>query len=214
MKKRKGFIYFSFILSLFFIISGIILVVCSFKSEILDEKYIIDRATNYTSTNKDLKTGEFSVTKDVIYVSKGTYKITYKINYNQEDQKILFASKSKVSITDIISDSYKLDTDRILINKSPMKLYSSNTITSDYEIHYDNNTFEISFPKDKLFKHHTITYYLTLIDRNINTEYVTSKESYYSFTPSKKNDYYQKKASQSYVIEGNGIIILKDKKSK
>ena len=54
MRKRKTYLYFCFILSLLFIISGIILVVCSFKSEILDGKYIVEKSTNYKAEKEEL----------------------------------------------------------------------------------------------------------------------------------------------------------------
>ena len=210
MNKRKIFIYTCLVIGLILIVLGIFLVICSFKHEVLDGKYIVEKATEFTFNKKPLSKGQVSVTKDVKYVSKGTYEIIFKINYNQEDESILFADKSKVIITDIIGDGYKLDTDKVYINKDPIKLYSYNTVTSDYVLNYNNNTFEIMFPKDKIFKYNTIVLYVKLVDRDVNKKYVTSKESYYSFTPNIKNDFYEKKAMQSYVIDGSGYIVLQN----
>ena len=211
MYKRRTIIYLCFILGLFSVLSGVYLVINSFKHEVLDEKYIVEQATEFKSENKSLSKGEVSVTKNVKYLSKGNYEITLRINHNQDDESILFSNKSKFTITEVIGDGYELNTDKIIINKDPIRLYSHNTITSDYEMRHDNNTFEISFPNNKVFKYNTITFYIKLVDRDLSIKYNTSKESYYSFTPSAMNDYYNKKTMQSYMIEGSGYIILRNK---
>ena len=211
MKGKKAFLYSNFVLGILLIFSGVVLVILSFRDEVLDNKYIVEKSTEYVSKKKDLHKGEFSITKDVDYVLNGRYKITYNIAYKQFSGNILFADKSKVTITDIFGDGYKLDTNEIFINNDPIKLYSSSTVTSDYEMNYNNNTFEIVFPKDKVFKYNRIVLYIDLTERIVNTEFVTSKESFYTFVPNVKNDYYEKKTMQSYSIEGFGSIVLKAK---
>lgn len=211
MKGKKVFIYIEFVFSILLIFSGIVLVILSFRDEVLDNKYIVEKSTGFTSDKKDLHKGEFYVAKDIDYVLNGRYKITYMIEYNQNSKDILFADKSKVSITDVFGDGYKLDTSEIFINNDPIRLYSSNTITSDYEMNYDNNTFEIIFPKDKIFRYNRVTLFIDLIERFTNTEFVTSKEAFYSFTPNVKNEFYKKKGMQSYSIDGSGSIVLKNK---
>ncbi len=211
MNMRKVFGYLCLVLSIISITLGVYLVINSFKHETLDGKYIIERSTDYNSEKKELSEGEISVIKDVKYISKGRYKIVFKINYNTGSENKLLSNKSKFTITEIIGDSFKLDTDKIIINKDPIKLYSYNTITSDYEMNYNNNTFEISFPNNKIFKYNTVTLFINLIGRDINTKYVTSKESYYSLIPNRNNDFYSKKTMQSYIIDGNGYIVLQNK---
>ena len=211
MKGKKVFIYSGFVFSILLIFSGVVLVILSFRDEVLDNKYIVEKSTGYVSNKKELSKGEFSVTKDVNYVFKGRYKITYHIDYKQYSGNVLFADKSKISIIDIFGDGYELDTNEILINNDPIKLYSSNTLTSDYVINYDNNTFEIIIPKDKIFKYNRIVLCIDLTERIVNTEFVTSKEAFYTFVPNLKNDFYPKKTMQSYLIEGTGSIVLKNK---
>ncbi len=211
MKGKKVVIYFGLFFSTFLIFSGVILVVLSFRDEVLDNKYIVEKSTEFVAEKKELHKGEFYVAKDVDYVSNGRYKITYIIDYRQESGNILFADKSKIIITDIFGDGYKLDTNQIFINNDPIRLYSSYTVTSDYEMHYDNNTFEIIFPKDKIFRYNRITLFIDLTERTVNTEFVTSKEAFYSFVPSIKNGFYEKKSMQSYSIKGSGSIVLKNK---
>lgn len=211
MKEKKTFLYSGFILGILFVLSGVGLVIYSFRDEVLENKYIVEKSTEYVSKKKDLHKGEFSVTKNVDYVLKGRYKITYKIDYKQASGNVLFADKSKITITDIFGDGYKMDTNEIFINNDPIKLYSSSTVTSDYEMSYNNNTFEVVFPKDKVVKYNKIVVYVELKERAVNTEYITSKEAFYTFVPSIKNSYYEKKSMQSYSIEGTGSIVLKNK---
>lgn len=211
MKIKKVFLYSCFMIGLILVISGIFLTICSFKREVLDDKYIVKESTGYTAENKKLKKGEINVTKEVDYVSKGMYKIIYKINYNREDIDLLFSNKSDFSIIDVIGDSYKLAKDEIMINKNPVKLYSYSTITSDYKLSYIDNTFEIVFPIEKIGNYKTITIYIELKDREVNKKHYTSNESYYSFVPNVTNDFYSKKTIQSYVIDGSGYIFLEKK---
>lgn len=211
MRTKKVFIYSCFIIGLILAISGIFLTICSFKHEVLDDKYIVKEATSYTSENRELKKGEVNVLKEVNYVGKGMYKIIYKINYNTEDIDLLFSNKSDFSIVDDIGDSYKLAKDEIMINKNPVKLYSSRTITSDYKLSYTDNTFEIVFPIEKIRNYKTITIYIELKDKEVNKKHYTSNESYYSFIPNATNNFYTKKTIQSYVIDGYGYILLENK---
>lgn len=211
MKKKIVVLYIFLIVGILMMLSGTILTVYSFKHEVLDEKYIVKEVTNFTSSKKELKQGEVNVSKDVDYISKGIYKIIYKINYNREDIDLLFSNKSNFSITDVFGDSYKLAKDEILINKDAVKLYNYNTVTSDYKLSYNDNTFEIFFPIEKIENYKTITIYIQLKDREVNKKYYTSKESYYSFVPNITNDFYTKKTMQSYIIDGNGYILLENK---
>lgn len=211
MNKKKLFLYIFLFLSVLIILFGIVLVICSFMHETLDEKYIIKEVTGYTPSDKKLKKGEVSVSRNVLYIRNGEYKITYNINYNREDLDILFSNNSKFTITDVIESAYKLSRNTVIINDQSVKLYSYNTVTSDYEMNYTNNTFEISFPIKKIEKYNSIVIYIKLEDRETNKKYFTSSEAYYTFVPNSVNDFYNKKATQSYVIDGDGYILLENK---
>ena len=52
---------------------------------------------------------------------------------------------------------------------------------------------------------------LKLVGRDSGVKYITSQDAYYSFVPSVENDFYGKKNSQAYVIDGFGYIKLEDK---
>lgn len=211
MSKKKLMSYVFLIVGVLTIALGTILVIYSFKHEVLDGKYIIKEVSSYTPKVKDLKKGEIGVSRFVKYISNGEYKVTYQINYNREDLDILFSNRSDFSITDVLGDSYELSRGAVLINNESIKLYNHNTITSDYKMSYVDNTFEISFPVQKVEKYKEITIYIKLKGRDVNKKHFTSKEAYYSFVPNNINDFYYKKSLQSYIIDGYGYILLEQK---
>jgi len=211
MNKKKLVLYIFLVLSILTILLGIVLVICSFMHETLDEKYVIKEITEYTPSKKKLKKGEINVSRNLLYIKQCEYKITYNINYNREDLDILFSNNSRFTITDVIESAYKLSRDKVIINDESVKLYSYNTVTSDYEMNYTDNTFEISFPVKKIEKYTSIAIYIELKDREINKKYFTSNEAYYTFVPNNINNFYDKKTTQSYVIDGDGYILLGNK---
>ena len=92
------FIGFGFVFGILLIFSGMALVILSFRDEVINNKYVVEKSNGYVSNKKDLEPGEFSVTKDIEYVSNGRYKITYNIDYKQYSGNVLFADKSDVTI--------------------------------------------------------------------------------------------------------------------
>ena len=193
------------------ILIGSVLIVFSFQKETLDNKYKVEKQTSYNSSTKHLSKGEIYVTKDIKYMSNGTYKITYKTHYNNKNINSILAKKTLFSITDTISDKYKLIENSILVNDKPMKVTIRNMSNDSINITYYENLFNIDIPSSMFTTPYTVEMKIKLDSRETNTKLVTNKESYYSFTPSEENDFYNKKSMQSYIINGSAYMILTSK---
>lgn len=211
--KRKKTIYIKllFIVGFISILTGSILAILSFQKETLDNKYKIDKFTIYSSTNKSLDQGEMYVTKDIKYVSGGIYKLIYKTHINSTNVYSLLRENSSFNITDILGDSYQLLTDRITINDLPIRVTEPNNSANSLKVTYYNNTIDISIPSSNINNSYEIETYIKLKSRETNKKHITTKEAYYSFTPSMQNDKYYKKSAQSYVIDGSAYIVLSKK---
>lgn len=197
------------VIGIVFIVIGTFLVGFSFKKEVLDDKYIIETVTNYkTSQTKELETNELSATRTIKYLKNGIYKLTYT-NYSNPNEENLLETGTSFHIVDIYTDSYKLEEDSITINDQKYSL--DNNTKDGISINYNNNTLDISIPNTLINKENIIEVNVKLESRDINKKHNISQELYYSFTPSTENEFYNKKAAQSYVIEGNGYMILKEK---
>ena len=196
-----------------FVITGIIFVILSFSHEILDDRYIIDKVTEYVSSDSNkLSKGELDVIKSTEYTENGIYKVTY-VNYAKKNgDKDLLENGSYFYITDMLGKGYELISDKIKINDKEYKL-SDNTVSSEkgINISYDNNVINIEIPSNLLFDKNTIEVYIKLVARDVNVKYPTSQEAYFRFVPSIDNDFYSKKTAQSYVIDGYGYIELDNK---
>ncbi len=194
------------------ILIGSVLIVFSFQKETLDNKYKVEKQTSYNSSTKHLSKGEIYVTKDIKYISNGTYKITYKTHYNNNKNiNSILAKDTLFSITDTISDKYKLIENSILVNDKPMKAKIRNMSNESINVTYYENLFNIDIPSSMFTTPYTVEMKIKLDSREINTKLVTNGESYYSFTPSAENDFYNKKSMQSYIINGSAYIILTSK---
>lgn len=210
LSNKKTIIWFMFILGVLFIIIGSVLVVLSFKNETIGDKYHIKEATNYQSKKSSIEKGEIIVTKDIKYISNGEYQIIYK-NYMKKSNNIsLLEEGSNFTITDILGDDYALVKNKIYINDKLVKLENNQIITENYDVVYNNNTFEVSFPSSNAERENTVKINVKLTGNKPNVKYAVSKDSYYSLTPSSNNDFYNKKSMQSYIIEGNSYIVLKE----
>ena len=196
-----------------FIIIGIVLIVLSFNHEVLDDKYIVKDVTEYTSDiNKSLEKGEMVAFKNTKYMGKGIYEVTYLNHARAFGKKKLVDQGTYFNITDMFGNGYELDKSNIVINDKSYKL-SNNGFESKEGINvsYQNNVLDIEIPSDKILKNNVITVSLKLVGRDSGVKYITSQDAYYSFVPSVENDFYGKKISQAYVIDGFGYIKLEDK---
>lgn len=202
-----------FILGFVLIFTGIVSIMLSFRTEVLDDKYVISDVSNYISKeNKKLHSGEIEVVKNTEYIKKGIYKITYIINTKKPKGKDLLDSDSYLTITDELGEGYKFDSKEIIINDKKYDiekdLSSANNLVS---LNYEDNILTIDVSNETITKKQVIELEIKLGDRKTGVKYQTSKECYYSFTPSMDNDFYDKKSYQAYVIEGAGHIKLKNK---
>ncbi len=193
------------------IIIGSVLIMFSFQKETLDDKYKIEEHTSYNSSTKHLSEGELYVTKDIEYVSQGVYKITYKTHYNNKNINSLLEKDTVFSITDTISDKYKLIENSVLVNNKPTKVTIRNRDNESINVTYYENLFNVDIASSMLTKKYTIEMKIKLDSRETNTKLITNTESYYTFIPSGTNDFYNKKAMQSYIIKGSAYIILTSK---
>ena len=195
------------ILGIIFIFSGIFLIILSFSNEVLDNKYIIKEVKESSYPKNILKKGEIKLLKSTKYTNKGTFKITYKIDGNGNN---LLKPKTIFNITDIQSSGYMIG-ESIIINDKEYKLDGNNVTSKEkIKLSYISNILNIDIPSESAFDT-TIIIYLTLNDRKTNYEYRTSLDSYYSFTPSDDNDFYEKKDSQSYFLNDESYILLENK---
>mgnify|MGYP004535898769 CR=1 FL=1 len=189
------------------IILGIIFICLSFSNEVLDDKYIVSDIKEMNYDKKNIKSGEVKLLKKTKYIKKGTFKITYIIEGNGSN---LLKDKTIFNITDIQSSGYSMN-EKITINGKEYQL-DGNSITTKEKIKlsYTSNILNIDIPSNYVFDT-TITMYLTLHDREVNYEYRTSLDTYYNFTPSDKNNFYEKKEPQSYFLNDESYILLKNK---
>ena len=211
IRNTNIYIKLLFITGIILIVTGSIFAILSFQKETLDNKYKIDKVVTYSSTSKHLDQGEIYVTKDIKYVSGGVYKVTYKTYTNSTNVYSLLRENSTFNITDILGDSYQLLTNRIMINDSPVSISESNNNEKSLKITYYNNTIDIIIPSSSINNSYVIETYIKLKGREIGKKHITTKEAYYSFTPSMQNDKYYKKTTQSYVIDGAAYIVLSKK---
>ncbi len=192
---------------IFCILLGIVFICLSFSNEVLDDKYIISDIKEMNYDNKNIKKGEVKLLKKTKYIKKGTFKITYIIKGNGSD---LLKDKTIFNITDIQSSGYSMN-EKITINGKEYQLDGNNITTKEkIKLSYTSNILNIDIPSSHVFDT-TITMYLTLHDREVNYEYRTSLDTYYNFTPSDKNNFYEKKEPQSYFINDESYILLKNK---
>lgn len=202
-----------FPIGVIFVIVGIVLVVLSFSHEVLDDKYIIKDVTEYTSDiNKSLDKGEMIAFKNTKYVGNGVYEITYFNHARALDKKSLVDQGTYFNITDMFGNGYELDKGKIYVNDKLYKL-TGNSLSSNegIGISYQNNVLDIEIPSNYILKDNIITVSLKLVGRDSGVKYITSQDAYYSFVPSIENEFYNKKMSQAYVIDGFGYIKLEDK---
>ena len=210
LKNSSILVKLLFMLGIVFVVLGIVLIVLSFKHEVLDEKYVVSEFTNYKATKISLARGQINVLKDITYVKDGRYMITYR-NYFNTEQTEVFNPEATFSIVDMFGDGYVLEEDSITINAKKFTINNRADITDRPIVSYYNNTLDIKFPATFAKKNNTVTVYIKLTSRDINKKLYVSKESYFAFTPSVHNSYYQKKATQSYIIEGSAYIKLNQK---
>ena len=209
-KNLKVFkkIFFSF--GIIFLVVGICLIFLSFCNEVLDNKYIVRDVSSFTSSAKSLETGEMSATKDTKYVKNGRFEITYT-NYSK-GKNDLVDTGTYFNITDMIGNGFVLDDSEVIINDDSYKFSNGNCSSKDgIKIDYQNNVLDIEIPDTLINKKNKIVIYIKLVGRDEKVKYVTSQDAYFSFVPSLDNDYYGKKSSQAYVIEGYGYIRLAKK---
>lgn len=115
-------------------------------------------------------------------------------------------------MTDILGKGYELVSNKVIINEKEYKLNDGKTSSENgINISYDNNIISIEIPEKLLLKENVIEISIKLVERKTNVKYQTSQESYFSFVPSMDNDFYNKKSSQSYIIEGSAYIELDNK---
>ena len=197
-----------FITGILFVVFGALLVMLSFKDEILDSKYKMTEVTEYIS-NKNIKLpeGQVYVTKEL---EKGIYKVTYK-NFANKSKSNILETSTNLTIKDSLGEGYILK-ESVTINDKNYTLKDNKTYNNNgILLSYENNTIEVNIPNTEATTTNEIICYIKLIGRKTNYKYQTSKETYYNLTPSLDNNYYQKKSSQSYLIEGNAYILLTNK---
>lgn len=200
-----------FIFGLVFVIAGAIFMILSFKNEILDDKYVIKEVTNYISKEpRRLSPGEIQVRKNIEYEKEGIYKIIYTNYAKKEKGTDLLESGTYFSITDSIGEGYELFDNKIIVNNKEYNL-ENGVSSKGINISYDDNTIFIDIPSSLITKKNIIEFNIKLVRRDLDIKYMTSKESYYGFTPSIDNNFYNKKVYQTYVIEGTGYIKLEKK---
>ena len=205
-KNIYNYVKSIFTISILLILVGIVFVALSFRKEVLDDKYKIDKVTTYNSFVKKLSPGQVYVTKDIDYVSSGIYRITYRVYYNDKDI-VLFQNNSNFEITDVISNDYELLIDSVLFNKERVSNFKYQGVIANYK----NNIFNLSIPYNALDRSCMIQVYVKLKSRKLNIKHYISREAYFTFVPNDNNSFYVKKVPQSYIIDGNGYIVLVEK---
>ena len=209
LKNMNNYTKLLLIIGAILLLIGSVFVVFSLKKETLDDKYKIDKYTTYSSVSKSLNNGEINVTKDIIYVTGGVYKVIYKVHSNSTNINSLLKENSSFIITDVLGDSYELLKNKVKINNLSIDVSDSKNIdTKSLKVTYYNNIIDISIPSSSINNSFVIETYIKLKNRETNKKHVTTKEAYYSFIPNIQNDNYLKKSIQSYVIDGSAYIVL------
>lgn len=230
--SRKIFLEKVLLIMMFIYLLMIIgLIIVFLVKEKLDDGYIVLESKEYIANEKlNISEDEVEVTKNTEYLKNGKYKITYNTHYQNKDNSQMFKENSTLTIIDKIGKGYILDQENILINGTKYNI--SNTVTkpddsfiasgvsinndgtisaeSGIIIKYKDNVLSISMPSSAM-QMIKAEIYITLKERKTHYKYVTSEECYYNFIPSTENDFYHKKSSQSYVIEGLGYMLLEGK---
>lgn len=198
---------------IFFIVLGTILIFLSFRNEVLDDNYVITDVTEYINEPLDnLSPGEVRAIVTTEYQEQGEYKLIFQNYAKKLDNADLIREGSYFSIIDILGKGYELDQNRIIINKKTYKLVDG-TVTTDEGIivDYQDNILYIDLPPSLLLEVQNMEFYITLTERELFFEYVTTQDTYFNLIPSEDNDFYTKKESQSYMMDGYGYIKLNQK---
>lgn len=198
---------------IFFIVLGTILIFLSFRNEVLDDNYVIADVTEYINEPLDnLSPGEVRAIVTTEYQEQGEYKLIFQNYAKKLDNTDLIREGSYFSIIDILGKGYELDQNRIIINEKTYKLVDG-TVTTDEGIivDYQDNILYIDLPPSLLLEVQNMEFYITLTERELFFEYVTTQDTYFNLIPSEDNDFYTKKESQSYMMDGYGYIKLNQK---
>ena len=198
---------------IFFIVLGTILIFLSFRNEVLDDNYVITDVTEYINEPLDnLSPGEVRAIVTTEYQEQGEYKLIFQNYAKKLDNADLIREGSYFSIIDILGKGYELDQNRIIINEKTYKLVDG-TVTTDEGIivDYQDNILYIDLPPSLLLEVQNMEFYITLTERELFFEYVTTQDTYFNLIPSEDNDFYTKKESQSYMMDGYGYIKLNQK---
>lgn len=198
---------------IFFIVLGTILIFLSFRNEVLDDNYVITDVTEYINEPLDnLSPGEVRAIVTTEYQEQGEYKLIFQNYAKKLDNDDLIREGSYFSIIDILGKGYELDQNRIIINEKTYKLVDG-TVTTDEGIivDYQDNILYIDLPPSLLLEVQNMEFYITLTERELFFEYVTTQDTYFNLIPSEDNDFYTKKESQSYMMDGYGYIKLNQK---
>lgn len=201
------------ILGLVFIVVGIVLLCFSLRHEVLSDGYIItDVKERIFKGDLHLSKGEIRAVKSTDYIGKGTYKLTYENYFKELDKGDLLAKGTYFSIIDVIGRGYHIDANKIEVNGKNY-VFESLVIRTDEGIliEYTDRTLFIEIPDQLASKKNNIVVYITLKEREEFFEYVTTEDCYFNLLPNVNNDFYAKKSSQSYMIDGYGYIKLKKK---
>ena len=208
-KKLHTIAIILFILGIISIITGIFLLVFSNKVVLLTEKDIKEIKT-YKSVQKEISPGAVIVTKDMIYTGDYTYKLIYKTYSKVGKSKEIIEKDTYLEIIDSINKDYNIPLENLKINNEEVKYIDKRgTSKENITIDCDNNQINIKIPANLVLQKNEIIVYVKLNNKTINEKHYISDETYYTFTSSIENDYYNKKTKQSYIIEGEGYIILK-----
>ena len=200
-----------FVFGVIFILTGSICIYVSLSGEVLDDKYIMTNITERIFDGElNLSKGEVRATKSTDYIEKGIYKITYQNHFRNLDTGNLLEEGSYFSIIDIIGNGYDMDANKIEVNGKNYK-FNNYIIRTDEGIliEYKNRTIYVEIPETLISKNNTVSIYITLKGRKEHFEYLTTEDSYFNLIPNIDNDFYEKKSSQSYIIDGYGYIKLK-----
>lgn len=198
---------------IFFIVLGTILIFLSFRNEVLDDNYVITDVTEYINEPLDnLSPGEVRAIVTTEYQEQGEYKLIFQNYAKKLDNTDLIREGSYFSIIDILGKGYELDQNRIIINEKTYKLVDG-IVTTDEGIivDYQDNILYIDLPPSLLLEVQNMEFYITLTERELFFEYVTTQDTYFNLIPSEDNDFYTKKESQSYMMDGYGYIKLNQK---
>ena len=102
---------------------------------------------------------------------------------------------------------YTLNENKVIVNEKVYRI-NNGLDKNNVSISYEDNMLTINLPSNLSERENKIEFYIKLIGRNVNYKYITSQDSYVTFIPNYDNDFYSKKSSQSYVIDGSAYIRL------